>query len=312
MKQGTAQGGPVSTAPGSVRQDRPARRPFSVYTSRSGKIATLLLGGVILLWSADAFVRSAENKQKTFTTFTDVTRKAGLWQDGGHAPPFDLYETRRLRLLLNIVSNGNSGSWPDLPAYSKANPNNSAPISVLAALAHELGHVLWYESFVPVRGGPFSRLNFCQGFYSRNSWNNIDIPPKRWIEFGQQINTETHNPDYVTKLKRDLNPPPTPYDRRILPDFPQTGEDLHALLQDKSLPGVLAAFNPDEDFVETYVLYVLLNAVDSSGVPQFRNMEITIKGTGTHRYKDDVPGSVRSRYDLLRKMSCFGPLPFLP
>src|SRR5947208_15838278 len=78
MKQGTAQGGPVSTAPGSVRQDRPARRPFSVHTSRSGKIATLLLGGLILLWSADAFVRSAENKQKPFTTFTDVTKESGL------------------------------------------------------------------------------------------------------------------------------------------------------------------------------------------------------------------------------------------
>jgi len=45
-----------------------------------------------------------------------------------------------------------------VPNSFAANP----AMSVLALLAHEFGHVYWFDSFVPNAGGPFVN-NFCWG-----------------------------------------------------------------------------------------------------------------------------------------------------
>ena len=79
MKQDTAQRARVSAIFGTARDGRRGfRGSFPVRLPRTARIAAALCGALILLWSADRFARSAENKEKPFTTFTDVTKTSGL------------------------------------------------------------------------------------------------------------------------------------------------------------------------------------------------------------------------------------------
>jgi len=180
-----------------------------------------------------------------------IATSAGLWQNGGPAPIYSVYETRRLAALLPKLSQ-NAPNWQYKPAYV-SNPDTAA-ITVLAALAHETGHVYWYDAFVSQRGGPVDKIDtFCNGknkysrFYSPSAWRNIiylpSPPGRRWIAFGELRNV--HNPDYLTDLKSDLDNS----------NFLQSAEDIHLILQAPNLASVLAAFSPDEDLVETYQLF---------------------------------------------------------
>jgi hypothetical protein len=229
----------------------------------------------------------------------------GFWKNGGQAPTIDVYRTKRLALLLNAISNGNSLNWPNPPTYSAAYPNNSSEMSVLTVLAHETGHVLWYDAFVSQPGKSFNAGYFCEGFYMGGSWTPaVDVPPGRWIGFAQQNSNITHNPDYISVIKMDLQPGlghPSPM-------FSQAGEDLHMLLQDQGLASTLAARSPDEDFVETFQLYVLLRA-SSNGVRQLQQFPLTIYGNGRNMYVHNIPVDFKNKYNLLNKLSCFGHLP---
>src|SRR6185503_14535365 len=60
----------------------------------------------------------------------------------------------------------------------------SPGMTVLAALAHEFGHVFWYDTFRPVPGGAYDFSTFCGGTFYVNSWQAVN-PPPIWREFGQ-------------------------------------------------------------------------------------------------------------------------------
>jgi hypothetical protein len=229
-----------------------------------------------------------------------IATSAALWQLQNSALPFHQYKNKRLALLLQTISPGiDLSHWPSPPVYYPATPNNNGEISVLAALAHEMGHVLWYDAFVPNRGGNIDLNNFCNGFYTPNSWSGVNVTSKRWIDFGDQVTGETHTPDYITPLRNHLNP--------SSPDFAQAGEDLNKLFSDPGLTGTLAAVSPDEDFVETYMLYVLLSS-KLNNARQFQKLIITITGNGT-TYTRDIADIFSNKSQLLTKMSCFGQLP---
>jgi hypothetical protein len=225
---------------------------------------------------------------------------AALWQSTDSALPLDQFGTKRLMSLLRTLSPGTDLSkWSSPPAYFPAFPNNDGGMSVLAALAHEAGHVLWYDAFVPDRGGAINLNNFCNGFYTSNSWSGVNITQNRWINFGDQISNEIHNPNYIGMIANDLNP--------VSPNFSQAGEDLNKLYSDQGLTGTLAAVSPDEDFVETYMLYVLLNS-KLNNARQLQKFLVSIAGNGT-TYTHDIADIFNNKPQLLTKMSCFGPLP---
>jgi hypothetical protein len=229
-----------------------------------------------------------------------IATSAALWQLQNSALPFHQYKNKRLALLLQTISPGlDLSQWPSPPVYSPATPNNNGEVSVLGALAHEMGHVLWYDAFVPNRGGNIDLTNFCNGFYTQNSWSGVNVTSNRWINFGDLVNGETHNPDYITPIRNDLNASP--------PNFAQAGEDLNQLFSDQGLTGTLAAVSPDEDFVETYMLYVLLSS-KLNNARQFQKLIITITGNGTTHTRD-VADIFSNKSKLLTKMSCFGQLP---
>jgi len=219
-----------------------------------------------------------------------IATSAVLWQSGS-LPSFDVYAGMRLQAALQRLD-ANAKNWPGPPQFAPT-PPNTAVLSLLAVLAHEAGHVLWYDAFVPSPGGSFNPSNFCSGnFYpqppSAGSWSSINIPhvndtPGRWIEFGERLVNEVHNPDHAKLIKDELSGS----------QFPNAGKRLLALLQDLGLADTLAGFSPDEDFVETYQWYVLTNA----GLT-----DLTIKITGQSDY--NIPRGFAHKRQLQTKFNC--------
>ena len=153
-----------------------------------------------------------------------------------------------------------------LDPKSRTAAPDTPQMAVLAALAHETGHVYWYDAFVKNRGGHADLNRFCSGnFYTPGSWShNIDAPPGRWIEFGDRSDNQSYNPDYVSMLASALR----------MSNFPQAATILYQIYQNQDLADALAAFSPDEDFVEAYQWAVLLKAN-----PPLSSLAIQIPGS---------------------------------
>jgi hypothetical protein len=225
----------------------------------------------------------------------------GLWRTGGHAPPFDQFETRRLRASLTTLS-PREAQDPQPPRHRVGSPlSNTATTTVLAVLAHEYGHALWFDTFVvkpdqtPNPGGLAVIDLFCGGAYYSSSWqDDVELSDTRWIDFGDVRNrhkTRGINIDDLRSYLKQRN-------------FPLAGNFLQKIYSSDEWASLLAAFSPDEDFVESYQLYVLLWSNP--------NLRSPIDITGTERKSYDVPGSWMNRPRLQDKMSCFGQLPPAP
>jgi hypothetical protein len=226
------------------------------------------------------------------------------------APPFHTYQTALLQGLLMALSPTLLPAAPKLPSFSIANASaDTGAMSVLATLAHEYGHILWYDKFVAKGGGPAdpTGTSFCGGqFYTTPtvSWQYpVSVPPGRWLNFGQI---------------RDQSPLTSPI--LTLPGFynanlpAKAGDNLLRLYVGGISVGpwasVLAAFSPDEDFVETFELSVLASAQPSgASQPLLQSMKVAIPGShGTIPF--DVFTNLQNGTELARKYVCIaGALP---
>jgi hypothetical protein len=230
-----------------------------------------------------------------------IATSLGLWKNGSQALPFDQYKTRHVRALLATLS-PRAALDPHPPTHQPV-PSlpNTAAMTILAVLAHEYGHALWFDTFVvksdgtPNPGGPAMTDLFCHGSYYSNSWQEkVEVPATRWIAFGDVRNihkTKGLNIDDLRSFLKQGN-------------FVTAGNFLQAVYDSDEWASLLSAFSPDEDFVETYELYVLLWANPNLRSP------IEVTGATTHVY--DIPGTWMNRPTLVRKMNCFGGLPPVP
>jgi hypothetical protein len=233
----------------------------------------------------------------------------GLWRTNGRAPQFDEYQTKRIQALLyKLSTNAATDQHPPKHHRSPGHPVLDTHItSILAALAHEFGHVHWYDTFVATPGGPAktdTSTGFCFGTFYSNSWtsNNVTAPDGRWLSFSDIRYQQQHkSPGMdVNDLRTLLNQGNGQNQR----PFRLAGDFLGRLHESKEWASSLAAFSPDEDFVETFQLFVLLWADPGLSSP------ITITGTGMPASKDyDTPGTWAIQPTLRTKMSCFGGLP---
>lgn len=156
------------------------------------------------------------------------------------APPFSLFYEAFLDTVAHVYApNSPHGSFSVTVTPSPLAA--SSAMSVLAVLAHEFGHVYWFDSFVPNPGGSFANNNFCGGvFYPSGLWGTItvDVPYSgghRFVFFGDTL---TYSGSHV-------------------PALPGT---LHSIYSSGNWASALAAFSPVEDFVETFELSVLMRA----------------------------------------------------
>ncbi len=155
------------------------------------------------------------------------------------APPFSSFVAAFLDAVVTMHSPSSghgSFSISVTPSAVAANP----AMSVLAVLAHEFGHVYWFDSFVTSPGGSFAN-KFCGGtFYPTASWGGSPVKDtlsngNRFVFFGD---TSTYSGSHV-------------------PGLPGS---LHSIYGSGIWASALAAFSPTEDFVETFELSVLKGA----------------------------------------------------
>jgi len=161
------------------------------------------------------------------------------------APPFRLFYTAVLEAVVDMASPRSSHGSFSVAVTPRSFASNPA-MSVLAVLAHEFGHVHWFDSFVPTPGGSFAN-NFCGGiFYPSANWQRsaVGVPfsnGNRFVSFGDTLS----------------------YAGSHVPRLPGT---LHSINSSGNWASVLAAFSPVEDFVETFELSVLMNANAGAGL----------------------------------------------
>jgi hypothetical protein len=102
-------------------------------------------------------------RQQTSPPKRYIATSAALWKNGS-VPIFSAYKNLRLRAVLTRL-HANGRNWFNLPGsqrpqFASASPDTAA-MTVLAVLAHEAGHVLWFDVFVPQPGGSFNASNFA-------------------------------------------------------------------------------------------------------------------------------------------------------
>jgi hypothetical protein len=231
-----------------------------------------------------------------------------LWAGGGdtNATVFSAYEGTVLSYFAQNAGNPSRGtSWAPLPTISGADPDLSWP-TVLAALAHELGHVKFNVTIHPNatygNNYTFAALQPCNiggghtipDFFSGWSYNNPTklVPKDRWRAFAHQ-----ESDDNGRKLDHSMPP--------YLADFLNPSNNPNQLLyalytgDTQGWAGLWGAWSPDEDFVETYVLYALLGNV--------KHLKINISGFAPYDIIAGVPG----KPVLANKIQCLANLPVI-
>ncbi len=230
-----------------------------------------------------------------------IATSAGLWKNGGQAPAFARFETVLLQTLLG---------W-NAASYSSAVPNTPA-MAVLAVLAHEYGHVLWYDTF-----NPNHILNFFEeppglcpngASFFKGQWKGLtqtDIQPPKWRTFRASQNARPSD-------DASIGNPQSPLAGTLLydaqrHDAPNTTRKLRQLFKNPGRwPSLFAAFAPDEDFVETFKFYVLLQLDRNDKPTSLTSLQLQMPdGTTANVPSDYAGGAAGSRPVLHRKMRCF-------
>jgi hypothetical protein len=189
----------------------------------------------------------------------------GLWNNGCQAPqpracapPFESFKTLHVLALLDRTAEKGSNphnSWskksPPSHSVEPATFAASSANSVLAVLAHEYGHVYWFDNFVQPPGSPQVTNTFCNGnFYPSGSWGGspVGVPRNRsgnrWADFG----------DISVAAGPDVQGLPDQIDTG---GYPAVAAALRRIHLARHWASTLAAFSPDEDFVEAFELSVL-------------------------------------------------------
>jgi len=234
-----------------------------------------------------------------------IATSAALWERG-HPDALSVYEGKVLGRLTQLPT----GS---APSHGPAMPNNKPEATVLAALAHELGHVRWYDANVPVPGGPYDfgrtlpcsngAFRFFDGSWQYTSTSFLEIP-NRWRNFGERVDpTVIANGQLNHRNAPQLRPIYDAIDRH---DVRALGP-LNAALHQNNQPwaSFFGMVTPDEDFVETYRLWVLKEA----GLQSF---PVTIPhGNGNNPASGNIIADLLAgnKMELGRKIDCVAAIP---
>lgn len=214
-----------------------------------------------------------------------IALSASLWA-GGQPMKYRTFET----MLLDGLT-----EWPIniyMPVYADSNdPDDTPTMTILAALAHEFGHVYWYDYFDANRNNPlYDPNNFCSASFFPISWSNRVNAPPQWRKFAGK--GQDQHSAAVFNLIRDVA-------KAVRTgDWTPPSTDLDGIY---AVPGswasLFAAFTADEDFIETFKLAVLLKAKTP-----LQHLPLQIPALGT---TEDIPGTLIQRPGLTAKLSCF-------
>ena len=220
-----------------------------------------------------------------------IALSATLWPDSGSpAMSYSAYENARLSGLL---------AWPSAggPTYTPPTGSQSdgSGMTVLSALAHEYGHVLWYD--VLKVNGNYNFNNLCGSDFFTRFWFTKH-PPKPWRDFQ---NRSRRKVDGVVDKHR------YPPQIKDIDDAIERNDLLTAISEIAQLyatqapwASFLGAVSVDEDFVETFTLDTLDQAAVQGGFV----LTLPLKLSNTSA--PDIPNDYFNGYkgDLQHKADC--------
>ena len=240
-----------------------------------------------------------------------VGLSASLWTSG-QAQNYSNYETMLFaQTLLQLTPT----PWPGGPAptFSSATPSNATGITILATLAHEYGHILWYDELKQSQTQEnYNPNQFCNFF--ANSWQGNIATPPQYLNFGKMNSSDKHNNlgSQIDDLKNAIN--------EVNPSLgaSKAASIVNHLYSDDSgnnqyngvWPSLLGAISPEEDFVETFKVAMVsgYNLADNGGNTGVTSMPLVIFAGGSqvfpspNIYADlNTPGHKR---ELKRKIVC--------
>jgi len=210
----------------------------------------------------------------------------------------------------------------NLPYFDYARPDDYK-MMLLTAMAHEFGHVLWVNMFVEKPGNDpnFANANFCSGQFATVSWST-PIKWVSWRNFGDIADTPLDvidandfqgapdDPSYkeinVRTLKsliyKQVNAQNLKGSKlRLRSRSNKVYKVIDRLLNStkRSWPSLFGAFSANEDFVETFTLYVQTTA--KTPLKNLR-MKTYLPSGGS---SIDIPYTLDHRGDLMVKIKCF-------
>jgi hypothetical protein len=219
----------------------------------------------------------------------------GLWGSGF---AYSQYETA---LTQGILSAAHGVKYNNAQSCAGCGAIDTFTTALVAILAHEMGHIGYYSE-VPSS----TPANFCSGkFFTSWDPNTVNPPPYwRYLLTPSGRDTIRGGPTGKWPYKHKKNPG----DVDVI-DHPGAGSSPKQLIYylvapddtatDAGAPWAspLAAMSPDEDFVETYKLKVLL-----SSTRPLTSVTIDVPGVGTA----DIVGGLKAgkRKELSDKLDC--------
>jgi len=217
-----------------------------------------------------------------------------LWPaTNASAITYRAYENNRLNDLLAWPSN-NQPTFP--PPVAGSNPSDTPQMTVLAALAHEYGHVLWYDVLKP--GGHYNWNGFCNGNFFR-FWASQHYPGA-WRYFQSRGKRKGHMPDLHASGIIQITDIDTAIENKQL----DAASNYLSQLYVTSAPwaSFLGAISIDEDFVETFTLDTLAQAALNQNPSYTLSLPIQfLDGTTADIAKDYATGA---KQDLGDKANC--------
>jgi hypothetical protein len=263
----------------------------------------------------------------------DDPRYRGHRTDLRPAPRLTDYSTSQLSTLLKKLNPHVTFKAP--PRFNSQfdgdDSANSSGMTVLAVLAHELGHVRWYDWVepVPVHGPDHAKyydltllMNCVPGGFFQGSWIPDKAPPNDpfvapdWLPFGIPADpgliSHKNDPpisDFTdpgqrrpdeTQPKADTYPPR----RRGNEQTIALAASLNELYGDNQpWASLLGSLSPTEDLVETYVLSVLTQ----TSTP-LRSLRLNISSPDGHMFHQDIVENLSDRPAFGRKLACVSTL----
>jgi hypothetical protein len=187
-------------------------------------------------------------------------------------------------------------------------------MTILAALAHEFGHVFWTDVLISPRGTLPQSRRFCSRILDESWSGGPHSNTFKWQEFDEPDN----NPADIGDDPSDPPAPgdPGPGEAKVLRMIAalQSGHVPRAhrilwriLAPGRPFPSLLGAFSANEQFVETFELYTLLHAQTP-----LKSLPLQVSADLPPR---DIPQDLsrpptdpQSRKKLRRALACFDSL----
>ena len=214
---------------------------------------------------------------------------AAWWR--GQLPMLSDFESK---LLVSFFPGWTDGT--SRPSYINSGgaggDDNTGTVTLLAILAHEFGHVLWYDTMDPNRDPDYVVNNsWCPGLgFFTAGWIDPPAKPPMWREFAGSHPANAASGSPFPDLLREIGQG----------QWSNAQGNLKNVVygDSRGYPSLFGAYSPDEDFIETFVFAVLLRAEHP-----LRNLKLRIPN-GPFAGDTDIPARA-GRGILQRKIACF-------